>query len=318
MFYSRPRSPRAYKIPRINHYSNPYFGRRAAPKKPVGFYYSLIFLFLAIAAWIYFLFASSVFQITEWEINGLKQYNKQEISTALQNFFSRSKFLVFKYSNIFLFNEDSFKKDLSSQFIFKTIEVKKYYPHKIIINVEEKREKLAVYNKNKIFVLADDGTVIREKEGIDGWYATPNATNEETSATGTAPSAIDTEKVLADAKTRDLPAYPIFCDAYYNAEKSAIGSIYPAQKAIAIINKFAENAANRIGLKIKLAALYKNQANLKIIIYTENNWQIYLNDTDDGLKQFYKFYVVFNDKIKDLKKPLEYIDLRFGDRVYIK
>lgn len=264
------------------------------------------------------MFASSVFQIIDWEINGLKQYNKQEIAAALQNFFGRSKLVFFKYSNIFLFNKDSFKKDLSSQFIFKTVEVKKYYPHKIIINVEEKQEKLAIYNKNKIFVLADDGTIIREKEGIASWYTAPDITNGEVSATSSIISTIDTEKVLSDAKTKNLPAYPIFCDAYNSAEKSGIGGIYPAQKIITIINSFAENALSRIGLKIKLAALYRNQATMKIVIYTENNWQIYLNDTDDGLKQFYKFYLVFNDKIKDLNKPLEYIDLRFGDRVYIK
>lgn len=307
-----------FGYPRINRYSNPYFHDRAAPKKSARFYYGLIFLFLSITAWIYFLFASGVFQITEWEINGLKQYNKQEISTALQNFLRRPKFLVFKYSNIFLFNQDNFKKDLASQFIFKTIEVKKYYPHRIIINTEEKQEKLAIYNKNKIFVLADDGTIIREKEGMDGWYAAGDAANDGMDAASSTASAVDVEKTLADAKIRELSAYPIFYDAYYDAGNSAIGDLYPAQKVIAIIDTFMEKASSQIGLKIKLAALYKNQINPKIIIYTENNWQIYLNSTDDGLKQFYKFYLVFNDKIKDLNKPLEYIDLRFGDRVYIK
>ncbi len=301
---------------RGNHYSNPYFKNRPAAAKPAGFYYSLILLGLALFAWIYFLLASSVFQITDWEIDGLKKYKNQEISVALNDFFKESKFVFFKSSNIFLFDKNDFEKHLSDRFIFQNIDVKKYYPHKIIINLEEKQEKTAIYKNDKIFVVAEDGTIIREKEGITGWYQGSNTNDME--ATSTATGSINIEKVVADAKTKELPAYPIFCDAYYPSENLRIGSTYPAAKTLAIINQFVENAQSRTEVKIKLVALYKNQLNPKIVIYTNNNWKIYLNNTDDGLKQFYKFFITLNDTIKDINKPLEYIDLRFGDRVYIK
>ncbi len=315
MYYGRKPS-RAFGAARGG-YSNPYFKNRPAAAKPVGFYYSLILLGLALFAWIYFLFASSIFQITDWEINGLKKYKNQEISDALNDFFKESKFAFFKSSNVFLFDKNGFEKHLSDKFIFQNIDVKKYYPHKIIITLKEKEEKLAIYNNDKIFIVADDGTIVRVKEGTTGWYKGADAKSPET-ATSTATGSVDVEKVLADAKTKELPAYPIFCDAYYASGKLGIGTIYPAIKDLNIINQFIENVQSRMEVKIKLVALYKNQLNPKIVIYTNNNWKIYLNNTDDGLKQFYKFYVTINDTIKDISRPLEYIDLRFGDRVYIK
>ena len=315
MFYRNHRPSRAYHTARGN-YSNPYFKNRPATAKPAGFYYGLILLGLAIFAWIYFLFASSVFQIKDWEINGLKKYKNQEISDALNDFFKESKFVFFKSSNIFLFDKNNFEKHLSDKFIFQDIDIKKYYPHKIIITLKEKEEKMAIYNNDKIFIVAADGVIVREKEGIAGWYEGPAA--NDTEATSTATGSIDIEKVITDAAAKELPAYPIFCDAYYGNKNLGIGTVYPAAKVLAIVNKFIENVESRMEVKIKLVALYKNQINPKIVIYTNNDWKIYLNNADDGLKQFYKFFAAFNDKIKDLKQPLEYIDLRFGDRVYIK
>lgn len=307
MLYTSRRRTNAYRVSRIHRYSNPYFRPAQNSQKSAGFYYSLLILFTVLAAWIYFLFASGIFRITDWEINGLKQYNKQEISDTLQKFFGKSKLLIFRYSNIFIFNTNDFKKELSSRFTFQNINIRKYYPHKIIIDLEEKKEKLAIYNKNTIYLVAEDGTVIREKEGL----------NNGTMATGT-PSSIDINNIIADAKTKELPAYPIFYDAYYEPGKIAAGTVYPAKKILQITNVFIDNVRMRSNIGIKLAGLHKNNASPKIVIYTDNNWKIYLNDTDDGLKQFYKFYTVYNEKIKDGEKILEYIDLRFEDRVYTK
>ncbi len=312
------RPSRVFHAAHGNYYQNPYFKKRPAAKKPAGFYYSLLLLGLTLVAWTYFLFASSVFQIIDWEITGIKKYKNQEISDSLKDFFKKPRFVFFKSSNIFLFDKRGFEKHLSDKFIFKSIAIKKYYPHKIIISLEEKQEKMAIYNNDKIFIVADDGTIIREKEGIAGLYdglGTDNA-----GATGTNSGFIDIEKVIIDAKTKELPAYPIFCDAYFETKNLKIGDAYPAVKTLNIINAFIENTKSRTEVKIKLVGLYKNQVNPKIVIFTNNNWKIYLNNADDGVRQFYKFFVTYNDKIKDINKnkPLEYIDLRFGDRVYIK
>ncbi|MBU1179647.1 hypothetical protein KJ885_01750, partial [Patescibacteria group bacterium] len=279
------------------------------------FYYNFFLLCVVILGWFYFLFASNTFKITDWEINGLQQYNQQEAEAVLKKFFNNRKLLVFGFSNIFVFNEKDLKKYLSPSFTFKNVHVDKYYPHKVTITLEEKKEKLAIYNKNKIYILADDGTVIMEKQGIGGWYSDAA---EDTNTTSTKDANIDMKKLLADAESRVLPDYPIFCDAYYLDKDLGVGDAYPAMDIIKITTTFIDNLHERSDIDVKSVALYENQVNPKIVVYTTTNWKIYLNNTTDGLKQFYKLFLAYNNEIKDPNKQLEYIDLRFGDRVYIK
>ncbi|MCG2693800.1 hypothetical protein L6259_00745 [Candidatus Parcubacteria bacterium] len=260
---------------------------------------------------------SQAFRITEWGIKGIENYDKTQITSSIQSFFEQKKLGIFSFSNIFTFNGRALQKNLSSNFIFDNISVEKYYPHKIIISFQEKEQKLAVYNKDKVYILSADRTVLSVEKGIDSWFIA-NEDSEADFATSTTDNAsINKEKISADAKEKSLPSYPIFCDAYYS-KSPGVGDKYPADKRIGIIIQFIDAMQSRMPIKAEMVLIFKNKSAVKIVIYTDNGWQIYLNDEEDGERQFYKLYLAFNNKIKDVNKPLEYIDLRFGDNVYIK
>lgn len=296
------------KIYRPHNFNNPYFQAKKQ-RKTSRFYYSLIILGVVIFCWVYFLFCSSIFKIKYWEISGLEKYSESSIEGVLTNFLSEKKFIFFSFSNIFTFNKNNLENYLYGQFVFEEINIQKQYPNKLIITLKEKEEALALYNNNDLYILAEDATITSKYKGIGGW--------DDSIATSTE-AGIDTEKIITDYLSRELTPQLIFCDAYNNPDTLEVGDTYPETKIIKIIKRFDTQLNNNMSIKVKLVALTKNKINQKITVLTNNGWQIYLNDEEDGATQFQKFFLIYNNEIKDINKPLEYIDLRFGDRIYVK
>ena len=313
MIYYRPKKRATdYNYGRT-HYSNPYFKPQRTVESRRHFVYNLLIMGIALGSWCYFLIFSGYFKITDWEIYGLKEYNKGEIETSLKNLLAQKKIAILPFENIFVLNDKDLNKQMSSQFAILEVQIKKYYPNKIILNFQEKSRKVPVYSGDKIYILTNDGTIAAIKEGTSNWYTT---IQQEASTSTT--TSVDLIKVITDAQNKILPAYPIFCDAYSNKQDLKVGGVYPIQKTIKLASDFIDNIKSKTKLDVKSASIINNKLGPKIIINTTNNWTVYLNSDDDGLKQFYKLYLVLNNELKDFNRPVEYIDLRFGDRVYIK
>lgn len=313
MNYFRPKKTAFYNH-NASRFCNPYFKPRKNIQSRRQFFYHILLISIALSAWTYFLFFSNYFSISDWEIKGLDKYEKKAVEAVLENFLDKKKFGLIHYEGIFTFNEGELNKEFSSEFAFQNIEVQKIYPHKIILNLQEKNQKMAVYNDENIYILSDDGVITDIEKGIGGWHLPA----QQGMASGTDDSTVDIKKIVDDSQKRELPAYPIFCDAYSMATDLRVNSVYPLAKTIKIINDFIDRTQDRTELAVKSALITKNKIGQKIILYTTNGWTIYLNNEDDGVRQFYKLYLAMGNELKDLSKPVEYIDLRFGDRVYIK
>lgn len=233
-------------------------------------------------------------------------------------FISKKTALIFKNSNIFVFSPAGLSKKLSKGFALESVEIKKYYPQKIIVAIHEKRPKLGAYNNTDIYVLASDGTIIMRKEGTIkiGESATSTASEQEP-GTERILTISEIKSLMQDAKTRDLPPYPIFYDATIQ-DKLTLNTKYPLSKTFQIIQEFFDLVMQKTNVKFDAASVNKNKTGPQIIAYTSNNWKIYMTAQEDGEKQFYKFYPLLSNQLKNTEQVLEYIDLRFGDRVYIK
>lgn len=300
-----------YKNKRLK---NPYFKPRK-PQRSGHFYYNIFLLGIAILGWMYFLFCSHIFWIKDINIGGLQKYKNQEIEKSLDIFFNQRRFLFFKSGNIFIFNNKKLEVFFKDKYVFKNIKTEKIYPNKLFIYFEEQEQKFALYNNDDFYILSENSIVIKKEQGIKNWVLPEDDALQTTS---TIKEFVEADKILKDLEKREFPPYPIFCDAYTLEDELGVGDRYPKYNYFDIIIGFIDGLHSKTEIRAKMAIVYKNKINPKIIIYTDNNWTIYLNNKTDGFKQFYKFYLIFNNEIKDTNKPLNYIDLRFGDRIYIK
>jgi len=296
-------------------FKNPYFKKKTVVIS-TRTVYSLIMFMITIFLWVYFLFSSSVFKITNIIVEGLGDDKKQLVTTEILNFFNRRRLLLFKGSNLFLLKSDHLKIHLlDAGIVIDDLSIEKKYPNKIIINIIDKNSAFIFFTKDGGLILSEDGTVIKREEGNkNAWQIL------ETDKTTTSTENISFNDVDSFLKQINIDGnfpYAVFYDAYYLINP-APGEVHLAKNTIKNILDFSKNIYEKIGVTIKMVGFYKNNGNQKIILYTNNNWKIYINPEEDGLRQFYKFFSTFNDRIQDINKPLEYIDLRFGDRVYIK
>lgn len=272
--------------------------------------YHIIIVIITIGLWIYFLFFSKFFVIKDWEI--ILDYPQKSalIQEKLQYYFS-----VQGKNNIFLFDGKKFLEYLQKQdIVFEDIVETKIYPNKIILQIKEKPILGYMFSKNNTILLSQDGTLLKVGESAPFWYNILQTVESPTSTSQEELGMVDAFLSQIDEEKKNN-GY-IFYDAYYNND-SMVGSVHLAKKVLENIEDFTRLLKEKIGIEAKLISIYKNNINPKIIIYTKNNWKILLG-TENSQTQFYKFYAVFTDQINDINKPLEYIDLRFGERVYIK
>lgn len=122
------------------------YGDNLARKKRRHFFLKVLIVFVIflglIALSVYFLFFSKFLQITEQNIEGLQTLKSEEIYYILDSTINQTAFGISSLKpqkNIFFFNDKLVvNKILSSFFVIEWVEVKKEYPHKLVIRIKER------------------------------------------------------------------------------------------------------------------------------------------------------------------------------------
>nr|AIA16753.1 POTRA domain, FtsQ-type [uncultured bacterium] len=122
------------------------FGRRA--------------LIIAIVIIIYYLFFSSKFAISNFEISGNTEISTDQIQTSLESY-SNSRFIFVKKNNFFLMTHGRISKALISNIPkIKTVETERIWPNTIKISIQEHVPGFVIKSNEKLFLVDDEGVVV--------------------------------------------------------------------------------------------------------------------------------------------------------------
>lgn len=237
-------------------------------------------LVVVLLFWAYTLFLTPFFLIQSITVFGSNKIQPQEIEGRVREFLQQKQWGIFARGNIFLFSPEIVAAHFKNDARIATMHAEKnYWQRSLAITIEER---VSIY----ILSLPDRAFAI-DKEGIaliPLFVPVPQGTlpiifdKRERTATLGEKAISDTEIALFNILYQELSRIAPFISI-------TIGE--PSPEAVTFI--------------------------------TQEGWGLYLNLTDDPEAQFERLRVLLTLKIKpEKRKKLQYIDLRFGERVYYK
>jgi len=272
--------------------SNPFFQKRrrlTIRKYKWSWRSRLVFIeiIIIIVAIIWFAFFSTVFNINKINIEGLTRISEKEINDIAWQQTKSHRWILGSQQNIFLFNKKKLIETLNQKYCFVFLDIGKKLPDTLVLNIEEKSYAFIWFESDKYYYVDIDGYIIDEVNPLEiKQKKYPLIYNEKEEKNGV--KSLDKIEII-------------------NIEKNYLSSI------LDLFNEFNGNAYN---FAIERFIITDEANTIKMAIY--QGPIIYFNSNEDLKKQINKLVVIKNEKLKEDFINKEYIDLRYGDRVYYR
>lgn len=232
----------------------------------------------------FLLFGNPFFRFTHVEVTGTESLDKIVLEGVVTSYTQKRALLFFKRSNRFLFSSSDLSNVLKTQFALATISVSTK-EGSILINLQERTPNLFWKTQNRLYIVDLEGIVVREINDPE-------------------------DQVITHMNLADLP---IFVDV--NDVPVEVGASVLTQKEVeqAFLFLSEMDEANLAYTYIDIDRL----AGKWVKLVTQEGFSILLDLTGDMDQQFKNLQIVLSKQVQD-RSHLEYIDLRFGEKVYIK
>ncbi len=227
------------------------------------------------------IFQIKLFRLTKIEISDNQELVADEVKSFVQSQLDRSRLVMFKNNNYFLVKINRLTKDLISNFNLDGAEVTKSFPHTIKIKLQEKISQFIWQRDDTLYLVSSKGALNRQIEA----------------------SSEKTEKYL------------ILQD--FRATKPATDQILN-ENELNLINKIASAWATAFSDDNSLTKIYLGDDLSQLSVQVKAGYTIKLDATKDINEQLDNLKKVLAENIITDPNSVEYIDLRFGDRIFFK
>lgn len=279
------RHNRSYRIKKdyqTKNLKNPFFHSNKNNKqtKSLGLGVYVIGILVIILFVLYGLFFSPLFKINSIKINGLGRLPESSISERLWTQTNKSSVWPLKQNNLLLFNAKDAEADLMANFNFSKIKINKKLFNSLSVDIEERPYAFIWQEQGANYYSDSKGFIIRDSV--------------------VAPDDLKKFPVIVNETPNTLIE-----DDYLKIDQAYLTFIF-AIKSVA--EKNPETAIDKF--------LISQEINTVKVVF-QNGLLAYFSIKDDVVKQMDKLLVVKKEKIKDNLSKINYVDLRYGDKVYI-
>lgn len=251
----------------------------------------LLFIGIVIA-----FFNLSKFRIRQISIEGAIGLDQEQLKGEALNFLKGKYLKLFPYDNIFILPEMKLTADLLETFpLLKEIAVRRDFPQKIFITVEERKAEVL-------------------------WCSGSDSASIPASSTSTLNSLPKESCAFVDDSGFIFQSAPNFSGAIFlkffdeREQPSGVGKMMTDSGEFQKLTSFAgllkEKGFDVSKIILKDAGTYE--------VHLKESWYILLNDKNEPNQTFGNLELVFDQDIKEKRPKLDYIDLRFGKKVFYR
>lgn len=261
---------------------NPFYRQKKEPKNNVykRFFWLIIpIILLGVSVW-FFLF-SNFWNIKYIKIEGLTRMSQEEIEINVINREDKTRWLIFSEKNFFLFNKDEFRLEILEKYNFADLEIKKIAPDKLELKIIERPYAFIFQQGSDFYYSSSDGFIIKEvpvkEEDRELYFILEN-----------------NSKAISISSKNKLNLRQEFLDFTFAIEKE--------------LENFPDLNPEKF--------IIDQELNTLIVKFKEGP-NVLFNIKNSPIEQVADLALVKKEKIKDNFNSTNYIDLRYGSRIFI-
>jgi len=267
---------------RSQRYRNPHLEhRQRLPWRPIAGGIAITFALISLVS---FFLGHSLFQIARVEVHGIEFLDHSRFESSIREYLDERRFFFFTRSNRFLFRGDQLMEGLQSQFALAEVTVS-LQEETIFIQLQERTSNLFWKIEDRLFVVDLEGVIVREV--VD-----------------------DSDVLLQQFSASQLP---LFIDV--NNTLLEIGDTVLTSDEVENAFAFLDHLEDR-GIQLDYVSVDRI-AGKWVNVLTKTGFYVLVDLTGDIDEQSENLRILLDEQIEDAS-ALEYIDLRFGDKVYYK
>ncbi len=274
---------------------------------------------------------SPAFRVAKVEVTGATPATEEAVRAGVDEHMRRRTLLVFPQSNVLLFDAGGAQKDIEKKVYLDGISVRKKLPGTVVVEVKEKTARAVLDSRDRFYALDESGFVVRELSG------------KEVGMLRDLPPGVGAVSVPGlGAETMEMPVAPIGKDGA--AAKKADGPPKENANPMPLILLEDESGEKQDAATPGTQALPRASLDLVFQAYARmpdiagagirwftvqkeaetvdatmaGDWHVYLSSAVPFDVQGERLSLVLKEKIGQQKARLEYVDLRYNERIFYR
>jgi len=281
-------------------YKNPFYPTKvsgSASKKEFKIKFPKFVYLIIVIAGLFFLSYADFFQIINVEVSGTQRINTAEVESLIFEQVDKKKYLVFKQGSIFFFNKRQVEKTLAAHFLLEKVKIKKSYFKTIKVEITEKQSGIAWVSSGNQHYLDLEGIALREIELGSGFTVEAGGAN--------------TDVIRSELSSGEFPVV-------YDLSNSEIliGQLVTTEELVSFVTNLFDELSLVADFEISHFNI-ERPFSRDVTLVTKEGWEARFKIDEDPITQGGILMQILQQKIRD-RENLEYIDLRFGEKVFYK